>query len=109
MPLTLERVAKITAKGQTTVPKAVRDALGVGEGDSIAFRLDDQGGVTLARHEAEDEESAVDAFLAFIAADIRRRPEAVTQLSEATADRRRSLAAGVKADPDGDYSGAGII
>jgi antitoxin PrlF len=33
----MERVAKITSDGQITVPKAVRDALGVGDGDSLVF------------------------------------------------------------------------
>ena len=35
----VEEVCTITAKGQTTVPKAVRQALGVGYGGRIAFRL----------------------------------------------------------------------
>ena len=36
----MEAVARITAKGQVTVPKSVRDALGVGEGDSLVFRVE---------------------------------------------------------------------
>jgi AbrB family looped-hinge helix DNA binding protein len=30
----------MSSKGQLTVPKAVRDALGLGEGDSVVFRLE---------------------------------------------------------------------
>jgi AbrB family looped-hinge helix DNA binding protein len=33
-------MAKVTSKGQVTVPKAVRDALGLREGDSIVFRVE---------------------------------------------------------------------
>ena len=42
----------ITAKGQTTVPKPVRQALGLNEGDQIAFRLDENG-VTVRRADEE--------------------------------------------------------
>jgi AbrB family looped-hinge helix DNA binding protein len=37
--------SRITSKGQVTVPKAVRDALGVVPGDRIAFRIEDDGRV----------------------------------------------------------------
>ncbi len=36
----METVAKITGKGQITIPKVVRDALGVHEGDSLIFRVE---------------------------------------------------------------------
>ena len=39
--------AKLTSKGQITVPKAVREALGVSPGDRIAFRLKDNGTVVI--------------------------------------------------------------
>lgn len=36
----MEIAAKMSSKGQITVPKAVRDALGIGEGDSVIFRVE---------------------------------------------------------------------
>jgi AbrB family looped-hinge helix DNA binding protein len=39
--------SRITSKGQVTVPKAVRDALGVEPGDRIAFRIEDDGSVVV--------------------------------------------------------------
>lgn len=36
----MEVAARVTAKGQVTVPKAVREALGIAEGDSLLFRVD---------------------------------------------------------------------
>ena len=35
-------LATLTAKGQVTVPKAVRDALGLKHGDVLSWELDDQ-------------------------------------------------------------------
>jgi antitoxin PrlF len=32
--------AKVTAKGQITLPKAVRDALGLRRGDEVVFRVE---------------------------------------------------------------------
>lgn len=36
----MEAAAKLTSKGQVTVPKAVRDALGITEGDQVVFRVE---------------------------------------------------------------------
>jgi antitoxin PrlF len=36
----VDAVATVTSKGQVTMPKAVRDALGVAEGDQIVFRVE---------------------------------------------------------------------
>ncbi len=44
MPASKEAVvdiaAKVTSKGQVTVPKAVRDALGIKEGDEVVFSVE---------------------------------------------------------------------
>jgi len=32
--------ARVTSKGQVTVPKAVREALGIEEGDQVVFRVE---------------------------------------------------------------------
>ena len=44
----MDVAAKITSKGQVTLPKAVRDALGLREGDRVVFRVDGERAV-LAR------------------------------------------------------------
>jgi AbrB family looped-hinge helix DNA binding protein len=36
----VDAAAKVTSKGQVTVPKAVRDALGIKKGDEIVFRVE---------------------------------------------------------------------
>jgi antitoxin PrlF len=36
----MDVAARLTSKGQLTVPKAVRDALGLKEGDEVIFRVE---------------------------------------------------------------------
>ena len=36
----MDVAARVTSKGQITVPKAVRDALGLETGDEVVFRVD---------------------------------------------------------------------
>lgn len=36
----MDIAAKVSSKGQVTVPKAVRDALGIKEGDEVVFRVE---------------------------------------------------------------------
>ena len=106
MALVIEETSKVTAKGQTTVPKAVRQTLGIRSGDKIAYRVDENGSVRLVRHEAQAEESAMDTFLAFLSNDLKRHPQAVMSMSDETADRLRALASGVDVDLEGDFAGA---
>lgn len=104
MSAMLEEISTITAKGQTTVPKSVRTALGVDYGGKIAFRVDERG-VSVHRAEVDNEDPAIDRLLAFLADDIARRPEAVTALSPALAERLAELTDGVKVDLDAPIDG----
>jgi len=36
----MDAAARVTSKGQVTVPKVVRDALGIIEGDEVVFRVE---------------------------------------------------------------------
>ncbi|HYI21980.1 MAG TPA: AbrB/MazE/SpoVT family DNA-binding domain-containing protein [Candidatus Limnocylindrales bacterium] len=36
----MEAAARVTCKGQITIPKAIRDALGVEDGDHVVFRVE---------------------------------------------------------------------
>ena len=44
----MELAARLTSKGQVTVPKPVRDALGLAKGDQVVFRIEGRR-ATLAR------------------------------------------------------------
>jgi bifunctional DNA-binding transcriptional regulator/antitoxin component of YhaV-PrlF toxin-antitoxin module len=73
MAVTLEEISTITAKGQTTVPKAVRQALGVDYGGRVAVKT------PLSQH-----------FLAFLPATSRqiRRPSGRCRLTLPHGSRR---------------------
>lgn len=44
----MDIAAKVTSKGQITIPKPVREALGIAEGDRVVSRIDEKRAV-LAR------------------------------------------------------------
>jgi antitoxin PrlF len=69
MATIIEETSTITAKGQTTVPKSVRQALGVDYGGKIAYRVEGDR-VTVHNPEAEHRDPAVAAFLGLIEKDI---------------------------------------
>ena len=104
MPALLEEISTITAKGQTTVPKSVRQALGVDYGGKIAFRVDEHG-VSVHRAGGEHEDPAIDSFLSFLAQDIKRRPQALAAVTSALAERIAKLTKGVKVDLDAPIDG----
>ncbi len=47
------RISRVSSKGQVTLPKQVRDAIGVGPGDAVAYDVV-KGVVTLRRLEPID-------------------------------------------------------
>src|SRR3546814_1478776 len=70
----LKGVATITSKGQTTLPKAVRQTLGVEAGDSICYEVEQDGRVVVTRAE-ENADPVVGAFLDFLERDMIAHPD----------------------------------
>jgi antitoxin PrlF len=103
MPV-IEEVCTITAKGQTTVPKAIRQALGVGYGSRIAFRVED-GTVSVHAVTEPEADPALAPFLALIERDIAARPEALVPLTPDLADRMTAATEGVEVNPDAPIEG----
>ena len=66
----IQEVATMTAKGQITVPKPIRQALGVDAGTKVAFELHENGQVSVSRADAEHEDPAIGAFLDLLERDI---------------------------------------
>src|SRR3546814_11457591 len=67
---TIHELATITSKGQITLPKPIRQALGVDVGGKVAFELNERGQVLVSRAESEHEDPAIGAFLDLLAADV---------------------------------------
>lgn len=69
MPSVREQ-ATLTSKGQITLPKPIRQALGVDAGGKVDFELREDGQIVVTRAEAEHEDPAIGAFLDLLARDI---------------------------------------
>lgn len=46
----------ISSRGQITIPKAVRERMGLEEGETVLFRFDEAGGVRLVRVPSDPQE-----------------------------------------------------
>jgi len=53
----------LTSKGQVTIPKPVRDRLGVKPGDEVAFELGSDGRVTVSKAKGRPKRSRFAALL----------------------------------------------
>ncbi len=107
MAAVLEKESTIYRKGQTTVPLEVRNALGVGPGDTVTFRVESDGTV-LVRKAEEDEDPVVEAFLTFLESDVQRRPQAVQPITVSLEDRLRGLTADATVDRKNDRIAADV-
>ncbi|MGT2440643.1 type II toxin-antitoxin system PrlF family antitoxin [Bradyrhizobium betae] len=99
-----EEFSTVSSKGQTTVPKLVRQALGLNEGDQIAFRVDETG-VTLRRAEETRNDPAIASFLSFLSKDIQAHPEKLQALPLSLAAHIARLTKDVEVDTDADIDG----
>lgn len=48
--------SKVTSRGQVTIPKAVREQMGLEEGETVLFRFDDDGSVRIVRVPSDPQE-----------------------------------------------------
>ncbi len=92
--------SKITKKAQTTIPRGVREALEVQAGDRLAYEVHPGYAIIRAAGDTAERDPALAPFLAFLAADIRRRPEDIRAVSPALVARIRELVGDADFDPD---------
>ena len=104
MPI-IHEVATMTAKGQITMPKPIRQALGADTGTRVAFELHENGQVVMSRADAEHEDPAIRAFLDLLERDI-EAGRLVEQLPESLA---RTMMEDAKLDIDLDEAIEGDV
>jgi antitoxin PrlF len=107
MSALMKKVSTITEKGQTTVPKSVRQALGLDYGGRIAFYIDENRHVSVERDDEEEDDPVIESFLEFLAKDMKEHPErAVADFPEALRFRMERLTKGMKVDLDEPIDGS---
>lgn len=79
-------VSTLTSKGRITVPREVRDRLGLKVGDRLVFRFDNQGNL-LIRQEAQGPIGRLYGVLAQLADD---RPATFEEMNEGIKQRGRA-------------------
>ena len=55
-------VTTVTSKGQVTIPKPVRDQLGIGTGSAVEFEMGPDGRVSLVKADSADPASRFEAL-----------------------------------------------
>jgi antitoxin PrlF len=96
----LEISATITARGQTTVPAAIRKMLGLGKSGRIVFRVLADGTVVIAKMDDVDQEPVIRKFLSFLAQDMTNEPRRMRPVRRDMIERGKALVAGFDVDLD---------
>jgi antitoxin PrlF len=93
-------LSSLTDRYQTTIPKGVRDALGLRRGDHIAYEL--SGGQVVLRRSVADgvEDPALLGFLDLLERDIAAHPERLQPVLTDLVERARELVQGIDIDLD---------
>jgi antitoxin PrlF len=76
----IETTSRLTSQNQTTIPVAVRKALGLNSNDRIKFVIMGDGKVELAKDETETADVTVAAYLKFLEDDIIANPQKLSVL-----------------------------
>ena len=97
-------VSKLTDRYQTTVPAGVRKQLNLGKGDQIRYCVEPSGRVYIEPVRSEGDDPALGAFLDFVEADIKARPDRIQAFDGALHNRLAALVADVDVDFDAPLS-----
>ena len=100
----LQAESSLTNRYQTTVPDLVRKTLGLNKRDKIAYTINSDGTVTIARSETSESDPVLGKFLNFLAQDMEQNPQYIQPITSTTLERVRSLVEDVGIDLDAPLS-----
>jgi antitoxin PrlF len=92
--------SKVTARSQTTIPRAVRDALDLHPGDRVGYVIDGDVVRLVKVQEVAHHDPALESFLALLQRDIITRPDRVVGVPAELLARMTALSVGVVVDHD---------
>lgn len=99
--ISLRATSKLTARSQTTIPAAVRDAMNLQPGENIEYAVLPGGKVLITRQETvTDDDPVMASFLIFLAADMCNTPSNIKTLDRGLLTRITSLTEGMDVDLD---------
>ncbi|WP_199221477.1 type II toxin-antitoxin system PrlF family antitoxin [Desulfonatronum sp. SC1] len=99
MPTSTLFESTLTERYQTTIPKIVRETLGLGKGDKLKYSID-AGKVSIARIDEVENDPILEGFLAFLARDMERHQERIQTVDSGLAQRITSLTRNIQVDLD---------
>ena len=94
----IHEIATVTSKGQITLPKPIRQALGIDVGGKVAFDLRGSEVVVTRADGDEHEDPAIGAFLSLLERDIKSGK----QISTLPDDLAQAMLANLREGADGD-------
>ncbi len=90
----------VTDRYQTTIPKGVRDALGIRRGDTLVYELSGDQVVLRRQVAGSPEDPALLGFLDLLERDISAHPERLQAVPADLFERARELVRGIDIDLD---------
>jgi len=100
----IHKVATLTSKGQITLPKPIRQALGVDAGGKVAFDLTGDRVIVTRVDDEPHEDLAIGSFLALLEQDIRSGqhittlPDDLARSMRAVLGKRMDLSEDIEGD-----------
>jgi antitoxin PrlF len=92
--------SRLTDRYQTTVPEAVRKALGLNKRDKISYTIQSDGQVVISRVDQTEDDPILGQFLNFLAQDIEKNPQHLQAIAPDLVSRVQSLVAEIEIDLD---------
>jgi antitoxin PrlF len=98
--------SKLSNRAQTTIPRAVRDALDLHPGDRVGYVIDGNVVRLVKVNEVAHHDPALEPFLALLQHDLIARPDRVVGFPAELLARVTTLSVGVVVDHDAPIDGS---